>query len=94
MNKKQIRIDSLTEYIREHPSIDIKLLSERYQVSEMTIRRDIKYIYENNLIKHQHEFGFHSNERNNRYEFEVQKHIFTGIPLLLNRKKTFSCCSV
>lgn len=77
MNKKQIRIDALREDIRENPSFDIKLLSEKYSVSEMTIRRDIKYLYEGGLLSHKYSHGgFTPNIMHNSYEFDLQMPLF------------------
>lgn len=79
MNKKQIRIDALRTDIRENPSFDIKLLSEKYSVSEMTIRRDIKYLYEEGMLSHLYSHnGSVTHSAHNSYEFDLQMPLFAA----------------
>lgn len=57
MNKKDKRINSLLSLLQESPELSVKNLSEMLGVSEMTIRRDIKYLRDNNLFVRSH--GIH-----------------------------------
>lgn len=46
MNKKERRIKELSAILKEQPMLSINKLSELLHVSEMTIRRDLKYLDE------------------------------------------------
>ena len=50
MKKKEQRINEIYSFLQESPSLSVKDLSEMLNVSEMTIRRDLKYLKENNLF--------------------------------------------
>ena len=41
MGKRDLRIYALLDTLKESPVLSIKELADRFQVSEMTIRRDI-----------------------------------------------------
>ena len=47
MNKKNKRINNLLSLLQESPDLSVKALSEILNVSDMTIRRDLKYLKEN-----------------------------------------------
>lgn len=51
MGKKDIRVKSIVEELNKNPDIMIKDLAEKYDVSEMTIRRDLDYIKTKNLLE-------------------------------------------
>ena len=46
MGKRDLRIYALLDTLKESPVLSIKELADRFQVSEMTIRRDIDYLKE------------------------------------------------
>ena len=50
MGKRDLRIYALLDTLKESPVLSIKELADRFQVSEMTIRRDIDYLKENRLF--------------------------------------------
>ena len=54
MKKKEQRINEIYSFLQESPSLSVKDLSEMLNVSEMTIRRDLKYLKENNLFVRSH----------------------------------------
>ena len=49
MLKRTLRIQAIAKDIIQSPTYTIRSLAQKYQVSEMTVRRDIQYIEENNL---------------------------------------------
>lgn len=75
MNKKQTRIHHLVEDLNKNPLMDIKSLTQKYHVSEMTIRRDLKFITEHNLKKSSSDLSSIHKSINNYYEFEIEKKI-------------------
>lgn len=46
------RRQSFLLYIQEHQNADVTALAEKFQVSPITVRRDIKYFEEKGLMKH------------------------------------------
>ncbi len=48
--KKELRTRAVAKEIQNNPSYSVSVLARQFNVSEMTIRRDIKYIEENNLL--------------------------------------------
>lgn len=50
MGKRDLRIYALLDCLKESPVLTIKELADRFQVSEMTIRRDLDFLKENNLF--------------------------------------------
>jgi DeoR family deoxyribose operon repressor len=50
MSNRNIRIQLLARELLANPSRNIRDLSSQFQVSEMTIRRDLQYIEDNHLI--------------------------------------------
>ncbi len=54
MNKKIRRLNSIVEYLEENKSADVKYLSGKLQVSEMTIRRDLRILEDQNLVLSRH----------------------------------------
>lgn len=50
MIKKELRTRAVAKEIQNNPSYSVSVLARQFNVSEMTIRRDIKYIEENNLL--------------------------------------------
>ena len=50
MGKKDLRMYALLEVLRTSPVLSIRELAERFEVSEMTIRRDLDYLKENQLL--------------------------------------------
>lgn len=75
MNKKQARIYHLIEDLNKNPLIDIKSLAQEYHVSEMTIRRDLKFITDHSLNNQTSTFSSITPSINNYYEFEIEKKI-------------------
>lgn len=73
MGKKDLRIYAMLEALRATPVLSIKDLAERFDVSEMTIRRDLEYLKENRLLYEQNQ----SRTQNDEYiYFEEQiKHL-------------------
>ncbi|MGL5435178.1 MAG: DeoR/GlpR family DNA-binding transcription regulator [Lachnospiraceae bacterium] len=55
MGKKDLRIYAMLESLRTSPVLSIKELAERFDVSEMTIRRDLDYLKENRLLYEQNQ---------------------------------------
>lgn len=55
MGKKDLRIYALLEALKTSPVLSIKDLAERFEVSEMTIRRDLDYLKENKLLYEQNQ---------------------------------------
>ncbi|MCC6093425.1 MAG: DeoR/GlpR family DNA-binding transcription regulator [Eubacterium sp.] len=49
MLKKALRIQAIAQEISQNPTYTVRNLAKKYQVSEMTVRRDIQYIEENML---------------------------------------------
>ena len=54
LKKKDQRINEIYSFLQESPSLSVKDLSEMLNVSEMTIRRDLQYLKENNLFVRSH----------------------------------------
>lgn len=54
MNKRTTRLNSIVEYLEANKSSDVKSLAERLQVSEMTVRRDLLILEEQNIIISKH----------------------------------------
>lgn len=50
MGKKSIRINALLNTIKERPSASIKELATMFEVSEMTIRRDLAYLEKEGVL--------------------------------------------
>ena len=50
MKKKEHRANNLLLLLQESPDLSVKNLAEILGVSEMTIRRDLKYLKENHLF--------------------------------------------
>ncbi len=54
MNKKDNRTNTLLALLQESPDLSVKNLAQILNVSEMTIRRDLKYLKSNNLFVRSH----------------------------------------
>ena len=54
MNKQERRINNLLTLLQESPNLAVKDLAETLNVSEMTIRRDLKYLKDNQLFVRTH----------------------------------------
>lgn len=54
MKKKEQRANNLLLLLQESPDLSVKNLAEILGVSEMTIRRDLKYLKENHLFIRSH----------------------------------------
>lgn len=50
MGKKDLRIYAMLDALTASPVLSIKELADKFQVSEMTIRRDLDYLKKNNLL--------------------------------------------
>ena len=50
MGSKSVRIHALLNTLRERPTIPVKELARLFDVSEMTIRRDLAYLEEHELL--------------------------------------------
>lgn len=76
MNKKNKRINNLLSLLQESPDLSVKALSEILNVSDMTIRRDLKYLKENNLFYRNHGIALppHSNSSVTNIEKEYTLH--------------------
>lgn len=70
MGNKTIRMHSLLTTLKERPSTPVKELAKTFDVSEMTIRRDLAYLREHNLFDQSDFFngGEHA-ERNAQPEY-------------------------
>lgn len=51
MIRKKLRAQAVAQSIAENPNFSISELAQRFNVSEMTIRRDLKYLEENELFQ-------------------------------------------
>lgn len=73
MNKFQ-RITSIRDYLKTHPTSSINEIALHFNVSEMTIRRDLKIFKDNNIIKIAHGIVHYNSDENplslqeNQYE--------------------------
>lgn len=65
MNKKDRRINNLLSLLQESPDLSVKSLAEMLNVSDMTIRRDLKYLKENQLFVRSHGIQISAPETNN-----------------------------
>lgn len=74
MGKKDLRIYALLEALRASPVLTIKELAERFDVSEMTIRRDLDYLKENRLLYERQNPG-KTREEEYIYSEEQIKHL-------------------
>ena len=54
MKKKDQRVNNLLLLLQESPDLSVHNLAEMLNVSEMTIRRDLKYLKDNNLFIRSH----------------------------------------
>lgn len=59
MNKKERRINNLLALLQESPNLSVKSLAEILNVSDMTIRRDLTYLRENQLFIRNHGIPLH-----------------------------------
>ena len=50
MLKKKLRIQAIAQDIAESPTYTIKNLADKYHVSEMTVRRDVRFIEESGVL--------------------------------------------
>ena len=50
MGKKDERIEEIVNYLKEHNGASVKDLASRLNVSEMTIRRDLKILDDNGIV--------------------------------------------
>lgn len=53
MGNRDLRIYTLLDTLKETPMLTMKELADRFQVSEMTIRRDLDFLKKNNLFYEQ-----------------------------------------
>ena len=68
MNKRTKRLNSILEYLQKNKSADVKELSERLIVSDMTVRRDLKYLEDQDLVRIKHG-GVFINQSGDSYNF-------------------------
>ena len=54
LKKKDQRVNNLLLLLQESPDLSVRNLAEMMNVSEMTIRRDLKYLKDNNLFIRSH----------------------------------------
>ena len=54
MNKRTKRLNNIVEYLQKNQSADVKELAERLYVSDMTIRRDLKILEGENVVRLMH----------------------------------------
>lgn len=75
MNKKERRLNEMLGLLKEQPNLSIKTLANILKVSEMTIRRDLSYMRENQLLGANSEHAFISNMSNieNEYSLSVER---------------------
>lgn len=64
MKKKERRINNLLALLQESPDLSVRNLSEMLNVSDMTIRRDLKYLKENQLFVRSHGIQINSSVNN------------------------------
>lgn len=65
MNKKERRINNLLSLLQESPDLSVRNLAEMLNVSDMTIRRDLKYLKENQLFVRSHGIQIATPDTNN-----------------------------
>jgi len=58
MNKRTKRLNKIIEHLREYNSADVKELAKTLYVSDMTVRRDLKILESQNIIKLLHGGAF------------------------------------
>lgn len=63
MGKRDLRIYAMMDALRTSPVLTIRELAERFEVSEMTIRRDLDYLKENGLFYEQNQEYIYSEEQ-------------------------------
>ena len=51
MNKKERRLNTLIQLLQDSPRMSVKNLAQMLSVSDMTIRRDLQYLKENQLLR-------------------------------------------
>lgn len=75
MNKKERRLNEMLGLLKEQPNLSIKTLANILKVSEMTIRRDLSYMKENQLLGASMEHPFLSSISNieNEYSLSVER---------------------
>lgn len=75
MKKKERRVNNLLLLLQESPDLSVKNLAEMLSVSEMTIRRDLKYLKETNLFVRSHGIQISAHQPNvTNIEKEYQLH--------------------
>jgi DeoR family deoxyribose operon repressor len=82
MNKKADRIERLLHMLRKHGAVSIKDLARDFDVTEMTIRRDLQQLSEKQLVKilhggaiyTAHDKNFNDTEKVYAYDEEITKH--------------------
>ena len=72
MYNKNNRINTLLSLLQESPDLSVKSLAEMLNVSEMTIRRDLKYLKENNLFIRSHGLVLPPQQDNNITNIESE----------------------
>ena len=71
VNKKTKRLNRIVDYLQKNQSADVKELAERLYVSEMTIRRDLKVLESQNVVRLMHGGVFiNPSEKNGNIETE------------------------
>ena len=65
---KEERRQHIIEELKEHGSVNVLILKEKYQVSAMTIRRDLVALEDRGLIERIHGGALLSAETRNRIE--------------------------
>lgn len=76
MGKKEKRIFDLCNDLVQNPFLEISYLADKYDVSEMTIRRDLKQIEEDHMVNSLHPknpfLGASTSFDNSTYDFNAQ----------------------
>lgn len=77
MNKKKKRINQILTILKEKKNISVKDMASLFHVSEMTIRRDLSTLKNNNLINRSYGYAVYSgtsaDEPGNDYELSTER---------------------
>lgn len=87
MNKKEKRINNLLSLLQESPDLSVKSLAEILNVSDMTIRRDLTYLKENNLFFRTHGIPIKPVLTNNIKNIENEYTLHSERTKFLNEKQ-------
>lgn len=84
-SKRSLRMNKLIAMLKENESVSVKELAERLNVSEMTIRRDLKTLKEDDIIERIH--GGASLVKSNRVETQYDNYELYSEKVRMNEEK-------